>query len=233
MPANGAAEIIARISEGATLTLSSLELYDPQVQAFNAALTHDLGERTSVNLFVSQPAQAGFKRHYDSRDVLVLQLAGSKRWQVFEASLASPFEGMKRRASTMPDQPILDCALQPGGVLYIPRGFWHEGLAQREVSAHLTLGVFPRTGIDYLMWLIKELKEDNRWRKELPLTFAGEEESGAARQFLAAHLGALHSLFRRELMDPELPARYQRSCAERSRVPFCFPQQFAPEPPPR
>jgi ribosomal protein L16 Arg81 hydroxylase len=229
--ANDPASIIACIRKGATLILNDLDRYDPQVQAFNAALSHDLGEFTRVNLYVSQPAQPGFKRHYDSHDVLILQLVGAKRWHVFEASLASPLDSMKHRASTMPGEPILDVTLRPGEVMYVPRGWWHEALAQVQVTAHLTVGIFPRTGIDYLTWLIEELTEDNRWRKEFPLVFAGEADSDAARQLLAAHLGALHALLRRELMDPQLPARYQHSsmAAGRSGFRFSFPQQFSAE----
>ena len=54
-------------------------------------------------------------------------------------------------------------------MLYIPRGHWHYAIALDEPSLHLTLGVHCKTGIDFLEWLVSELRQQEEWRISLPL----------------------------------------------------------------
>ncbi|NEQ84623.1 MAG: cupin, partial [Moorea sp. SIO2I5] len=68
----------------------------------------------------------------------------------------------------------LKCTLTPGDVLYIPRGHWHYAVALDQPSLHLTLGIHCQTGVDFLDWLVSELRENEAWRESLPLRFDAE-----------------------------------------------------------
>jgi hypothetical protein len=98
-------------------------------------------------------------------------------------------------------------------VLYIPRGHWHEATAQLEPSLHLTLGLFARTGIDFLTWLVDELRDDVRWRDAFPLTFADElPADGSPPQRAVEHYRSLRTALFEALTDEEILARYRLFC---------------------
>lgn len=59
--------------------------------------------------------------------------------------------------------------MSPGDVLYIPRGHWHYAVALDQPSLHLTLGVHNKTGIDFIEWMVSELRKQAEWRQNLPL----------------------------------------------------------------
>ncbi|WP_235526571.1 JmjC domain-containing protein [Nostoc piscinale] len=82
--------------------------------------------------------------------------------------------------------PYLECVLQAGDLLYIPRGHWHHAVACEQPSLHLTVGIECQTGLD---WLIKDLCESVSWRQSLPAitnsnTNVIEKQLRALRQHL-------------------------------------------------
>jgi hypothetical protein len=111
-------------------------------------------------------------------------------------------------------------------VLYIPRGHWHEANAQHEPSLHLTLGIYARTGIDFLTWLVDELREDVRWRDTFPLTFAEElPADGALPEQALEHFRSLRSFLSEALSDDDVLSRYRMFCIAQDRPvkPFSVP----------
>jgi len=213
-----ASEILEHCRAGATLVLEDIDQYDERVGRFGASLACELGEPNKTNLYFSQPSQPGYNRHYDAHDVFILQISGYKGWRIFDATLTFPLFVQKHHARVPSDTARLECTLGPGDVLYIPRGHWHEATAQREPSLHLTLGINARTGIDFLTWLVDELREDVRWRETFPLTFADElPADGALPQKPMAHFRSLRNLLSEVLSDEEVLARYRTFCIAQDR----------------
>lgn len=54
--------------------------------------------------------------------------------------------------------PELDVVLEPGDVLYLPRGWWHNPSPLGEESLHLAIGTFPALVMDYLGYLLEGLQ---------------------------------------------------------------------------
>eukprot|EP00928_Gymnodinium_smaydae_P037532 TRINITY_DN26032_c0_g1_i1.p1 TRINITY_DN26032_c0_g1~~TRINITY_DN26032_c0_g1_i1.p1 ORF type:complete len:581 (-),score=136.81 TRINITY_DN26032_c0_g1_i1:82-1764(-) len=103
-----------------------------------------------INSYVTPPASQAVPPHADDRDVFVLQLCGSKSWRVYgNPPVAFPYsdEQVGKNGLSIPEEllrsdPIIDCVLQPGDVLYMPRGFVHEARCPgAESSWHATLAV--------------------------------------------------------------------------------------------
>ncbi len=116
------------------------------------------------------PQVQGFKCHYDTHEVFILQVDGCKQWHIFADTVKYPLKEEKSSAHCPPEsEPYLSCILEPGDVLYIPRGHWHYAKTVDQPSLHLTLGVHCLTGIDFLQWLTKQLKEEQEWRTNLPV----------------------------------------------------------------
>ncbi|UNU24573.1 cupin domain-containing protein [Microcoleus vaginatus] len=162
--------IIKSCQAGATLIINEVHNLIPEIAHFAAAIKSDLGYANQVNAYCSWPEKQGFSSHYDTHEVFILQVDGIKQWYVFEDTIKYPLKEQKFSSFPPPEtEAYLSCILHPGDVLYIPRGHWHYAVACEEPSLHLTLGIHCKTGIDFLEWLVSELREQSDWRKSLPL----------------------------------------------------------------
>lgn len=158
------------LQQGATLIIDRVHQWVPAIATFTTAVRYELGYATQVNAYCSFPGQQGFACHYDTHDVFILQIDGSKEWRVLTDTFKYPLAQQKSSTLSPPDTPpYLTCVLHPGDVLYIPRGHWHDAIALNEPSLHLTLGIHIKTGIDWLEWLIEQCCQQEEWRQSLPL----------------------------------------------------------------
>ena len=136
---------------GATMVLQGLQFTDPHLARTANNLALDLGHAVQVNAYLSPAAARGLELHFDQHDVFVLQLAGRKRWRVWE-----PLERTRLPVRIGPPVPLptfdelgspaIDRTMEAGDCLYLPRGFPHAAETVDESSAHLTIGVIA------LMW---------------------------------------------------------------------------------
>lgn len=139
--------LTALFADGATLVLQALHRTWPPVVAFAQQLVADLGHPVQVNAYVTPPQSRGFDDHYDVHDVFVLQISGAKRWRIHAPVHEAPLrdqpwtdrgEAVRAEAER---ECLIDEVLEPGDVLYLPRGTLHAATALGDVSTHLTFGV--------------------------------------------------------------------------------------------
>ncbi|QQC94123.1 cupin-like domain-containing protein [Streptomyces alfalfae] len=183
--------------DGATLVLQALQRTWEPVGEFSARLSGELGHPVQANAYVTPPQNRGFDAHYDVHDVFVLQIAGAKRWIVHEPVHPDPLRDQPwtdHRAAVAEaarGEAYLDTVVEPGDVVYLPRGWLHAAEAQGEVSVHLTLGVHTWTRYALAEQLaeaaLATLRDDPEMRGALPLGVAGPDaEIGAVRERLLA-----------------------------------------------
>lgn len=219
---------IAALQQGATLIVNGLHGRDPALATLAAALRDGVGHRVQINSYCTPAQQQGFDCHYDTHEVMVLQLDGMKEWFVFEPSAIAPTAAMRSPAEVPPDAPpYLKTVLQPGDVLYVPRGHWHYAMACGErPSFHLTVGIDCETGLDWLAWLTEELAQRPQWRKNLPLVPGGDDR--ALREAVHALGAALAAELQSEAGMEALAQAYGNALAHgaRSPEPFQLPQQL-------
>ncbi len=163
------------LRQGATLIIDHLEKKHPKIYEFSAYLHRNINTNIQINCYVSQPGKQGFDCHYDTHDVFIIQIQGKKTWFISEPTIKYPLKRQKKITTTPPESPYLECSLAEGDVLYIPKGHWHYAIAV-EPSIHLTIGILSRTGIDFLKWMVDELRDEELFRKNLPIVLAGEQE---------------------------------------------------------
>lgn len=126
-------------------------------------LARQIGEYTDREVvssaYVAFGEQSSFRAHWDTRDVFAVQLIGRKRWEIFEPSLEMPLYMQQSKdyehAYPCPEKPCMDLILEPGDILYIPRGWWHNPLPLGEPTFHLAFGTFPTYAMQYLEWAMK------------------------------------------------------------------------------
>ncbi|RSN24333.1 cupin [Streptomyces sp. WAC 05977] len=168
--------VAALFAEGSTIVLQGLHRIWPAIIDFTTRLTGELGHPAQVNAYITPPSSQGFSAHYDVHDVFVLQTAGRKRWKVHAPVHPSPLrdqpwgehaDAVAGRARD--DAPVIDEVLEPGDVLYLPRGWLHSATALGDVSAHLTVGVHVITAFALVEALTALAGSEERLRTSLPL----------------------------------------------------------------
>ena len=152
--AHGYASAHAAFADGASIVINHVDKAWPPLNDLCARL----GERfryAFANLYFTPHASQTAPPHSDDRDVFVLQMHGAKRWRVWpcdhcDAQLlpfADEQAGKEPRPKLRADElgaPELECTLQPGDALYIPRGAIHvaeTAAAEGECSLHVTVAI--------------------------------------------------------------------------------------------
>lgn len=131
------------ISNGHTCVLRDVESFTPGLQAISSAIEKQFGGACMGNLFFSRPHGEPVSPHCDIPDIFVVQLEGRKRWYLLE----TPAEELLERKETVAEphedtelEVLEEHVLEPGDVLYVPSGVFHDTLAI-EPSLHVSYGL--------------------------------------------------------------------------------------------
>jgi hypothetical protein len=123
-----------------------------------------------TNLYLTPPGAQGFAAHFDTHEVFILQIDGDKHWRFHGVARDLPLPS--DQAPVRPDQlgpPTHEVVLQPGDLLYIPRGHVHEAFTSGRASLHLTVGVLVFRWLDLLRQALADAADaDVRFRRSLP-----------------------------------------------------------------
>src|SRR6516225_9598000 len=78
------------LEQGISLIFNRLDEHVPALQVLCKNLQRKTLEKVSAAAIMTSGRGGALKCHYDSEDLVILQIAGTKRWQVFDAPLANP-----------------------------------------------------------------------------------------------------------------------------------------------
>jgi ribosomal protein L16 Arg81 hydroxylase len=175
-----------QLRQGATLVLDNLEDLHEPIGELALDFQRTFRERVHVNLYASWHTSNAFDLHWDDHDVIVLQVAGRKRWGVYGATRAYP---LRQSAALKPPEgpPVWEGHLEDGDLLYLPRGCWHYAVPVAEPTLHLSFGIYNSKGVDLLNWLARQLEASEIFRQDLP-RFANPDERAAHLARLRAEL---------------------------------------------
>jgi len=173
---------------GATLALDGLHMREPKLALLCRVLEQQLGHYFQVNAYLTPPNGQGFTPHYDSHDVFVMQVYGSKRWKLEKSRRKFPGKNEDKDGANLEmDAQHHAFTLNQGDMIYIPRGFVHAAECGSEPSLHLTLGLIPCTWDDLLRVVLKAtVAKDPRLLKALPLGFLHGGPDGLVKRLMAA-----------------------------------------------
>ena len=192
-PQLNAGKLAACLSDGATLVLDCVEELAPRVRQLAASFRDTLHAGNYVNLYAGWHSQNGLDLHWDSQEIMVLQVAGRKRWQIHQPTRRDPLPDDIEAPPRPQGAPIWDGMLEDGDMLYIPRGWWHVAFPVGEPSLHLTVATIPPHGMDLLQWLVGRLRRHEAVRGDLPQL----DDAGGQK----AYLKALRPLLAEALTD--------------------------------
>jgi ribosomal protein L16 Arg81 hydroxylase len=170
-----ARDVIDHLRRGATLSFMAIdELHEPLTrlaESFEAFFRAS----TKINLYAGCRALHGLDLHRDDQDVFILQLDGPKRWLLYGFTNDGMDRSEPGSLSTPPSGACLDQILQPGDLLYIPRGCYHVAVPLNEPALHLTVSVKSPRATDLVIWMVERLRASDIGDRDLPY-FAGPDE---------------------------------------------------------
>jgi len=217
--------LLERFDQGASLVVSQFHETHPPLANFCRGLERLFLHPVQSNIYLTPPAAQGFRTHFDTHDVLVLQVEGRKRWRVWDGER---IERPTRRTPWPGNMPPIGkphvLMLEPGDALYIPRGVMHDAATEAgERSLHATIGFMEPSWAQAIRALLDEAElHDPMLRESLPSWRIGE------RDFLpelAARLTRLATPARAERL-----ARLMLEQLARDRQPLPARGLFAPMP---
>ncbi|KUO13658.1 JmjC domain-containing protein [Streptomyces sp. DSM 15324] len=158
------------LRDGATVILDQANVFDPTMEVACRALQWWSRERVQVNAYLTTNEASGFPLHWDDHDVVIVQLAGEKEWEVRGTSRSVPMYRDTDSNSTPSGEIIWSGIMKTGDVMHIPRGHWHQATRNGHGSGkslHVTFGITKRTGASWLAWLGDWCRESEVFRRDL------------------------------------------------------------------
>ena len=159
---------------GATISLSQLHERVARLAALCRAVEKTFSSHFQTNVYLSPPNAQGFKTHFDSHDVFVLQVSGSKLWTLYDTGIVLPLRGQAFDPEKhAPGPPTREFTLQAGDLFYCPRGLYHSARSTDETSLHITLGLIGKTWADVMFEAVSAAcLASPAFRANLPVGFA-------------------------------------------------------------
>ncbi|XP_014204678.1 bifunctional lysine-specific demethylase and histidyl-hydroxylase NO66 isoform X1 [Copidosoma floridanum] len=183
---------------GCSIRLINPQTYIPELHLLNASLQEFFHCFVGSNSYLTPPNSQGFAPHYDDIEAFILQVEGKKRWRLYKPRCNE--ETLPRYSSPNFSQrnigePILDTIVEPGDLLYFPRGTIHQGdtFGLGHHSLHVTLSVYQKnTWGDFLEKSIpaalqSAIQTDIRFRKGLPLYYLRRIGFAFANEYFDIH----------------------------------------------
>src|SRR5436189_2672139 len=147
-----AKDVTDHLRRGATLSFDAIdELHEPLTRLAESFEAFFRGG-TKINIYAGWRSLHGLDLHRDNQEIFILHIDGRKRWLLYGFSVDGVDRRDLSRTSVPPAGAVLDEILQPGDLLYIPRGCYHLAVPMNEPALHLTLGVKNPRGADLMQW---------------------------------------------------------------------------------
>lgn len=171
-------QIYAAYADGHTVVINGIDRFWSPLRKLCQNISEELSYHAKANMYLTPKNQNALLPHYDTHDVYVLQIHGSKHWRFYDAPVETPM--------LFSHQPIFkreqlrnmrEVTLNPGDFMYMPRGLPHEAYTTDKSSLHITIGIYPTQWCDLISKAIQQMALQNpEFRKALPAGFLRPEK---------------------------------------------------------
>jgi ribosomal protein L16 Arg81 hydroxylase len=155
------------MSQGFSLVVDHIDRHVPLLAELCNDVKRHNSERSYAAVVVTTGTGGAFKLHYDPEDLVILQVEGTKRWQIFGPPVRNPVIGTPKVPPPPEESPIFDEVLQPGDLLFVPAGNWHHCQNGPGRSLHLGIFLIAPTIVDLLREVTLKLIEEEMFRTPL------------------------------------------------------------------
>ncbi|CAA9275174.1 MAG: hypothetical protein AVDCRST_MAG56-3443 [uncultured Cytophagales bacterium] len=164
-------QIYLAYADGYTVVVNEIDRFWKPLKALCQNISAFLNQRAVANMYLTPKNQKALLPHYDTHDVYVVQVHGTKHWKIYDVEypipLVNSFQPVFQREQL---KNVRNVTLHAGDLMYIPRGVPHEAVTTDESSLHLTIGVYPTQWADLLVKSIMHLAHSHpTLRQSLPI----------------------------------------------------------------
>jgi ribosomal protein L16 Arg81 hydroxylase len=215
-------DVTDHLRRGATLSFDAIDELHAPLRRLAESFEAFFRGGTKINIYAGWRALHGLDLHRDNQEIFILQLDGRKRWLLYGFSVDAVDQRELRTGSVPPPGALLDQILEPGDLLYIPRGCYHVALPMNEPALHLTVGVKNPRGRDLLIWIVERLRASGVADRDLPCFGDADERLRYSEELRNALVGGL---------DPDLVQQYftETGANVKRRPSFSLPWSATPE----
>ena len=162
------------INHGASLALNDVDTLTPGISAICDALQTATGGKAQTNLYFSMRQHQAFGPHHDTHEVFALHCCGEKTWNLYKNRADTPvahpaykksFEAYAAEAGPVERQ----VTMKPGDLLYLPRGQYHDALADKDGTLHVTFGITMPKLLDLMPMVWEAAVSSSTMRADLPV----------------------------------------------------------------
>jgi len=203
-------------ARGASIVMNDVDSLTPGLASVSEALEGAGLGRAGANVYVSFQAHKAFPTHFDTHDVWAVQVEGEKTWNLWSGRAEWPIphpafrslgQAHHDRARGSLREKVL---LRAGDLLYLPRGWYHDALAEGPASVHVAYGVNAPLGLDLAGMLAERVIQEPIFRQPLP-----RQDGTPASQFaLTTRAAALGQRMAELARDPQVLQVLARHVAE-------------------
>jgi hypothetical protein len=185
-------KVLSLYRNGASIIINSLHDSFGPIAELCSDLSRFFGVSIHANAYVTPPKSQGFPLHFDTHDVLFLQISGEKSWTLYESAVPLATPAMQEKDS-QPAGPAAQVCLRAGELLYMPRGLLHEGIASDTMSFHVTIGIHVYTWSQLIGDVVAELEhvDINIRRSVAPQLALANKDHGHIGEIVASLTGRL------------------------------------------
>jgi ribosomal protein L16 Arg81 hydroxylase len=173
-------EVLRKHGAGATIIIRALHKWHHPLQRLMAVLESFFLCQVQANVYLTPARNQSTPPHWDTHDLLVLQIYGTKLWKLFEGEYRYPLSDQRFRPG-IDFVGKLDCELllRPGDLLYLPRGIIHAPRAD-DYSIHVAIGIHAKTYSDLIESMLTKCSILNEgMRRSLPWFASGKCDANA------------------------------------------------------
>ncbi|WGM30121.1 cupin domain-containing protein [Brevundimonas sp. NIBR11] len=183
------ARVEVLLSAGASLVGNDVQWRTSALSAVTEMLGRTFAASVGANAYCSFGGVQAFASHYDAHDVFAIHMEGEKTWRLYANQEDTPVTmppGDPRAAFEARRGALMqEIRMKPGDLLYLPRGWYHDALADGDrssASLHISFSVTPLYGRILFTLLERAAMTDPAFRTYFP---PAEKDGGRA---LADHL---------------------------------------------
>jgi ribosomal protein L16 Arg81 hydroxylase len=212
-------ELLMRLADGATVHLVNVQRYWLSINRLCQALSAELPGLHEADLWLSSFRQGKPFLHYDPQDIYVLQLFGSKRWEVWsgEHIKYEPSGAGRELDRSKLGPPSFVCEVQPGDLIYMPRGTPHAVSTITPHSIHIGVGSHPPTWGELLKTFTSTLqRQPGTLQGRLPDSLS---RHGASPEDICIGLREVWPQLLQEVDWPEVRRQWQHDLLRCQRSP--------------
>jgi hypothetical protein len=142
------------LRSGASLVLNDVDALSDGLRSLKSIITQYSGGKVESNLYYSQPRHQAFTVHFDVHEVFALQIEGRKRWRVYQQAHRFPINHLAFLSGDTAGHekakgPVsMEFVLEPGDLIFLPAGYYHQAVCTDSVSVHLSFSVVEMIGLD-------------------------------------------------------------------------------------